>query len=211
MRWVVFDLGGVVVRVASSWQECAVRAQISFHDRPELADPVIQFSALRDYQAGRIELDGFLANLGAFLGCPPADAAKAHGAMLVNEYEGLSDLAAQIRADGGMLSCLSNTNEPHVEVMLTDPRFATVGGFDKHLFSHLVRLEKPDPAIYHWACETLEAGPSEIIFFDDSEPNIRAAQELGWAAYWIQPAVAPALQIRKALLQEGFALGGSKN
>lgn len=211
MRWVVFDLGGVVVRVANSWRECAQRAQISFQDRLGLEEPVIQFRSLREFQAGRIDDKAYFAELGKYLGCSPSEAELAHQAVLIGEYEGLFELSSEIRDHGAMQSCLSNTNEPHVEVMLSDPRFRTVAGFEKHLFSHRVRLEKPNSDIYEWACQSLPASPDQIVFFDDSEPNVDTARRLGWAAHLVRPEDEPAAQIRSALRQEGLPVSGIKN
>jgi 2-haloacid dehalogenase len=42
------------------------------------------------------------------------------------------------------------------------------------------RLIKPDPAIFRLACERTGLAPKEMLFIDDSPPNIEAAQALGF-------------------------------
>src|SRR5262249_60370776 len=50
---------------------------------------------------------------------------------------------------------------------------------DEIISSHEVGVSKPDPRIYEIACERLGVLPEEMIFLDDVEPNVAAAQDLG--------------------------------
>ncbi len=47
------------------------------------------------------------------------------------------------------------------------------------LYSHEVGMQKPDPRIYALTCERLGLQPSEVIFLDDREGAISAANEYG--------------------------------
>lgn len=60
---------------------------------------------------------------------------------------------------------------------------------------------KPDPAFYALACERFGLAPSEVLFFDDSEWNVRAAQAFGFDTHhFTDPAaVRPALEARGLL------------
>jgi HAD superfamily hydrolase (TIGR01509 family) len=40
-------------------------------------------------------------------------------------------------------------------------------------------LSKPDPTIYALVYERLQAGTEEMVFLDDSEPNVDAARQAG--------------------------------
>jgi putative hydrolase of the HAD superfamily len=53
---------------------------------------------------------------------------------------------------------------------------------DVIVYSHEVGLAKPDPAIYELTERRLGVPPHEIVFIDDVEPNIEAAQQRGWYA-----------------------------
>lgn len=46
-------------------------------------------------------------------------------------------------------------------------------------YSHEVGFSKPDPRIYTIACERLGRRPEEIVFLDDAEPNVAAANDYG--------------------------------
>ncbi|MHB8669248.1 MAG: HAD-IA family hydrolase [Acidimicrobiales bacterium] len=45
--------------------------------------------------------------------------------------------------------------------------------------SSRVGLRKPDPAIYHLACEELGVPPTETVFLDDLGQNLKPARQLG--------------------------------
>jgi putative hydrolase of the HAD superfamily len=50
---------------------------------------------------------------------------------------------------------------------------------DLIIYSHEVQLRKPDRRIYALTCERLGVNPHEMLFLDDVEENITAAQALG--------------------------------
>jgi FMN phosphatase YigB (HAD superfamily) len=71
---------------------------------------------------------------------------------------------------------------------------------DHQFASHLIRARKPGGEIYvHLEKQTGVSGP-EILFFDDMEENVRAAEKRGWNTEWINVELNdPMGQIRKAL------------
>lgn len=54
---------------------------------------------------------------------------------------------------------------------------------DDLVYSHEVHLAKPDPAIYHLACQRLAVAPDEVVFIDDLPENVDAAAALGMHAF----------------------------
>jgi 2-haloacid dehalogenase/putative hydrolase of the HAD superfamily len=58
------------------------------------------------------------------------------------------------------------------------------------------KLIKPEPAIYHLACERAGLAPQELLFVDDSAVNIAAAAELGFHVHRFDDpaALRPALE-----------------
>jgi len=54
--------------------------------------------------------------------------------------------------------------------------------FDDVVCSALVRMAKPDPAIYALSAERLGLAPQRCVFIDDSERNIEAARAAGMHA-----------------------------
>ena len=51
--------------------------------------------------------------------------------------------------------------------------------FDDVVLSYQVGLIKPDLRIFELAAERLEAKPSECVFIDNDEENVRAAEKCG--------------------------------
>lgn len=54
---------------------------------------------------------------------------------------------------------------------------------DGGVFSYLVRLIKPDPAIYRLICERYSLEPEECVFIDDKQVNVDAARAFGMQAF----------------------------
>ena len=54
-----------------------------------------------------------------------------------------------------------------------------LSGFHHHTWSYMLNTAKPDPAIYTHAAAGLETPPRHILFIDDREDNIAAAQAVG--------------------------------
>lgn len=90
---------------------------------------------------------------------------------------GSEDLLERVR-DRYSVAFLSNSNEVHAEII--PKRFPNLfQRGDSLVFSHLLRVAKPDPAFFLRALEMIEAAPAECIFVDDLQENVRAAQSVG--------------------------------
>jgi len=51
--------------------------------------------------------------------------------------------------------------------------------FERVFISAVLRMKKPDPAIYRHALKEMNVLPQESLFIDDKEENIAAALNLG--------------------------------
>ncbi len=58
--------------------------------------------------------------------------------------------------------------------------------FDVFIESSVEGLRKPDPAIYHLACERLARAPEELVFLDDIGANLKPARALGMATIKVE-------------------------
>ena len=58
-------------------------------------------------------------------------------------------------------------------------KFDWIGNFHHAVWSHALRLRKPEPEIYAAAANGLGVPPARILFIDDKEENIRAAEQFG--------------------------------
>ena len=92
------------------------------------------------------------------------------------------------------LAIISNTNEAHIAYAEATYSFFSL--FPVRIYSHHVKIMKPDRAIYDAALAALGGiDPLETLFIDDLESNILAASKLGWQTIHLRPDV----NLREAL------------
>lgn len=78
------------------------------------------------------------------------------------------------------IAILSNAGSSWVRDMLLSPDEGKL--FSDMVLSFEVGLIKPDPAIYHLACQRLGIEPAEAVFVDDQLGYCQAAEALGMQA-----------------------------
>ncbi|GAB1484368.1 HAD family phosphatase [Treponema sp.] len=90
-------------------------------------------------------------------------------------------LADSVKKAGLKLGILSNM--PHEFLALCRKRFPLIAGADVGIYSCELGLNKPEKAIYEALLARLMLEPEEVAFFDDLEPNVRGARDLGIQAF----------------------------
>jgi FMN phosphatase YigB (HAD superfamily) len=210
VRLVVFDLGGVLVRIVRSWAEAHERAGLP-PDHPALSDPefLTDRSGLsRLHQLGAIDPPTWAARIAEVSGgaYSPQDATAVLTHWQYGEYPGADALLGDLERAGVEVAALSNTNEQHWAVLRPaagPPAYPTVARFRRAYASHELGLMKPDPAIYAHVEDDTGVPPEGILFFEDTQPNAEAARARGWRAEVVDPAGDPIAQIRAALARHG--------
>ena len=94
---------------------------------------------------------------------------------------------------------LSNISHETLESTLAmSPAF---GRLQSVVASGLEGVIKPDPAIFHLACERFGYAPQDLLFIDDGKYNVDAAAALGFDVHhFTEPAaLRPALEARSLL------------
>ncbi len=206
VRLVCFDLGGVIIRICQTWAERCAAAGLAIRN-PELWDEIkpLRDELMVQYQTGRIEGSHFAQQLSEALRglYSPAEIMAIHDAWLIDEYEGVGAIVDRLHQAGLDTAALTNITHEHWVRM---PQFPTVGRLHHRLASHELRLHKPDPAIYLRLEHQLGYAGREILFFDDTEENVQAAQTVGWRAERIDPARDTARQMAEAMAEHGVAV-----
>jgi putative hydrolase of the HAD superfamily len=195
---VVFDLGGVLVRIASSWADAHALAGLPAHS--VLASEAFDASvvdALAELQRGAVSVEEFYrrvadASDGAY---EPADIEVIHDAWTREQYPGVEAVFDALDVAGVTTAVLSNTSAPHwtrlaaLEALAgaEAPEYPVVLRAKHRFASHLIGLLKPDRAVFDLVATTTQTAPEQILFFDDVAAYVAAAREAGWHAEQIDP------------------------
>jgi FMN phosphatase YigB (HAD superfamily) len=205
---VCFDLGRVLIRICNNWREACGLAGIPIpHDRPYVDDA----AAGRDHEAivlldtGKIDLAEFACRVGPTRGISPDDVVRAYDIFLREPYPGAVELVEELVAAGVATACLSNTSDGHWRQICDRGHVSSfpVDRFTWRFASHLIGACKPADAIYEHVERTSGLPPSGIVFFDDLEENVNAAQKRGWHGHHIAIDADPIAQARAHLRDHG--------
>lgn len=183
IKWVLFDLGGVLLEVEQS------RIFEAFARVPGCllvpAEVEAKIRSAKLFWSGFMEREISPEELARFFNMllktqlsegKVVEAVNAElGATITSTAELLPGLRKIVQ-----VGCLSNTNSIHWEKLLSAYEF--MGHFDRRFASQMLGCAKPDNTIYEKVEQMLEVDARSILFFDDRQENIDAAARLGWNA-----------------------------
>ncbi len=198
---VIFDLGGVLIRLCDGWEHACELARVT-PAKPITDDDKHQLVQLvcRE-EVGALAHGEFYKQASPLLGLTPDEALAMSDAWLRGPFDGIGDLIDAVHDAGLKTACLSNTNDNHWRAM-TDPAHRNglpLGRLHHRFASHLVRDRKPNPTIYQHVAQATDTPPGAILFFDDSAENITAASAQGWQACHIKNPKDPVPQMTSHL------------
>ncbi len=213
VRIVVFDWGGVILRICRSWREGCERAGFGVREgseHPELAAERRRIA--HDYQIGAIGCDAFCAALSDAMNglYTPDEMRSIHDAWLIEEYPGVAQLVERLVGLHSVTTgMLSNTNHLHWSQQLRPDeggtsRFPSARLLEHRHASHLLGVAKPDAGIFERFEAETGFSASEILFFDDLSENIASAHAHGWRAERIDHEGDTAAQIARHLASHGI-------
>jgi len=196
---ICFDLGGILVKMAKSWNECLSWAGYSSFCRPDLDVPVHTFEPYNLHEVGEMSDSDYLSALMDYLRLPSsADAFQAHLGFLHDAYQGTLELVQDIHHAGLRTACLSNTEEWHWQKM-TSLLYPAVQALQIQTASHLLKARKPEPGIFLAVSSLATVPVDRVVYFDDVQSNVDGALEAGWDAYLIDRFGDTAAQMRQIL------------
>jgi FMN phosphatase YigB (HAD superfamily) len=209
IRLVVFDAGGVIVRVTGPWAVAQARAGIAptaLQATPEF-EAAVQDLADR-HQRGELETAIYFDLVARASGLDASQVESILDNWIAEEYPGWDRVVERLERSGVETALLSNTNAYHWEYLIPGGskagRYPAIAHLGRHFASHELGAMKPDPAAYQAVEEQTGHAPGEILFFDDLPPNVDAARARGWRAVLIDPDGDPVAQIVDALDAAGL-------
>jgi len=180
--WFLFDLGNTVIKLAYERVLGAICADASM-SRDELVELLEEPGAYRDMERGAVsfyEFYEFLCEHAGYRGSI-RDFHHVWCDFFDGTMPGIEDLLDRIR-ERYRIAFLSNSNEIHAELIPT--QFAAIfHKDDPFVFSHRLKVAKPDPDIFRLALQTIGATAQNTIFIDDLLENVLAARAIGMRAF----------------------------
>jgi glucose-1-phosphatase len=181
---IIFDLGGVIMNLDLNKTTEAFH-RLGLHEMSLTTDTVSVHKIYKDYEKGAISSDEFRNAIKASYASLISDEEfdEAWSAMLVDIPEDRIDFLANLGSRYRTF-LLSNTNEIHLNHLneyLSEnfgiEDFSAL--FEADYYSHQLKMRKPDMEIFHAVCEQSDIEPSQTVFIDDVEANVRAACAAG--------------------------------
>ncbi|HEU0183988.1 MAG TPA: HAD-IA family hydrolase [Blastocatellia bacterium] len=205
IQWVVFDLGGVVVKLDAdgALEELARRSATD-------KNLIKSFLGARDesnlspdekLSLGLLEVDDYIALLNRTLRrkLTREEIIDLRLQVIQGEDDDVLEII-RVLSTQRKVACFSNTHALHWDHMLANYRSFRI--FHCAVASHLIHAAKPDPRAFAIVCRELEAEPAECLFIDDSLANAEAARAAGWHAIHFKGAAA----LREELREYGLVL-----
>lgn len=181
IEFIYFDLGNVLVSFDHSraWQQIAGLTGIA----PARAEQILFNSGLQTrYEMGEISTEEFHRYF-----CKQAQVNISLEDLCFaasDIFEPLDDsvqLLQTLSQAGHRLGLLSNTCDCHWQFFQDDVRFNFLHtSFELTVLSFVAGCMKPDTDIYRFAARQANCDPESILFIDDLEENVKAAQSNGF-------------------------------
>jgi HAD superfamily hydrolase (TIGR01509 family) len=205
IQWIVFDLGGVVVKLnidgalealarRSDTDGNLIRAFMSARDESNLSPD-------EKMQLGLLDIDQYAALLNQALRrkLTREEVVDLRLQVIQGEDEEVLEIIRDLSVRRNV-ACFSNTHAIHWDYMLAN--YQSFKFWRRAVASHLIHAAKPDPKAFAIACRELEAEPAELLFIDDALANAEAARAAGWRAIHFKGAAA----LREELQEYGLVI-----
>ncbi|MFI1507002.1 HAD family hydrolase [Streptomyces sp. NPDC020597] len=177
-RVVLFDLFGVIARHQrpGALEKMAARCQAS----PD-AFTTAYWTHRPPYDSGRHTAAAYWTDV-LHAVSRPADACAIEELRLadIDSWSRVDDrMVAYVQhlRDRARVALLSNIPADHADAFVTAQSW--LHGLDHVAFSGKIGAAKPDPAAFRHCVSALHAAPTDVLFVDDREENVRAAQAVG--------------------------------
>lgn len=198
-KWFVFDLGNVLIRLSYERVLARICAQ-SDVERDALVPMLESAGGYRDLERGLVHFEQFHATLCRVAGYRGEleELRETWSDFFDGPVEGIDLLLERVR-ERYKVAYLSNSNAVH-EAVIAQKFKALFRDGEPIVYSHRLRIAKPDHAIFQRLLERLNASAADVLFTDDLLENVRAAREVGIRAWVFE---SPA-QLATQLEEEGL-------
>jgi putative hydrolase of the HAD superfamily len=185
IRALLFDLGGVIVeldwdRAFAAWARAAKVDAAQLRQRFSFDEPY------QRHERGEIRAVEYYDALNASLGIDVPHEVLDQGwrDIFASAIEPTASLLRELHGSIPLYA-FSNTNPVHYDAWST--RFREVLTPFEHVFTSCdIGARKPDRAAFEHVARAIGVAPEAILFFDDTEENIRGARAIGMPAVLVR-------------------------
>ena len=203
VKGIAFDWGGVFT--VGTFDGRAIERLAHLLELPAAAVRGPYLDLMELFEVGAFDLPTFQARLCAALG-READEPPSGAPSSTPRSNAPRPTRSSPRSPTSTRSGMLSNNVPVLcDRVRDDARTARV---ERFVFSNEIGVRKPDPAAYMALAEALQLAPHEIVFVDDAERNVAAAQALGFRALLLDAPAAFAARWRAALPDLAHAVDG---
>jgi epoxide hydrolase-like predicted phosphatase len=182
---IIFDLGGVVLNLSV---DSTLRkfSELSGHPVEKVIETYHSRPEFLAYEKGEITNDEFRKSLKDIFGVTSTDLEldTCWNAMLLDIPPERIELLLELKSNYKTY-LLSNTNAIHLECFSGILK-KSAGNLDsleplfhRTYYSHLMKMRKPDAAIYEYVLRENNLKATETIFLDDNLANLKGAASVG--------------------------------
>ena len=203
IKAVVFDMGGVIVRLDMDTCVANFKELAGFADIEDYLDRFHQKGFISDLEEGKTQPEDFYRE--CLKHSRPGTDMKTVQHCFCSLLDGLEeDLLELIRSLRGRypLYVLSNNNpisRAYFCEMMKECGLDPAEVFEKEFYSYEMHLLKPAREVYEHVVESIGTRPEEILFIDDARDNIEAAQAAGITTLWLRPGMDIVKEVTKML------------
>ena len=203
IKAVVFDMGGVIVRLDMDRCIANFKELAGFADIEDYLDRFHQKGFISDLEEGLLTEEEFYHE--CLRHSRPGTTVETVRHCFCSLLDGLEDETLDvIRSLCGRypLYILSNNNpvsRKYFCEMMTERGLDPAEVFAKEFYSYEMHLLKPVREVYEHVVESVGVKPEEILFIDDARDNVEAARAVGITTIWVQPGMDLANEIEKLL------------
>ena len=183
IKTLIFDFGGVIATISRD-KAVAAFTRIGLNDADDRLDKYHQSGIFQALEEGKLDEIGFRTELGRLCNRELSfeEVKKAWLGFFVEVPPAILKYLEELKKEYRIL-ILSNTN-PYVMSWACSPEFSSQGKSladycDKLYLSYQLGCTKPDKGIFYHMLEDSGMVPSETLFVDDGDSNVRIGKELG--------------------------------
>lgn len=184
INFTYFDLGGVVIKdfsASQKWDDLKKSLGVTKHNESTFAEIWQRYQ--QELCLDR-DVDSLMPILETKLGTT-----YPNNFSILNEFVNRFEANPYINpvlhlaAKRGKVGLLTNAY-PRMLNSVYEKKLMPLFEFEPIIDSSVVQLQKPDSAIFEFATKAAVVPPENILFIDNTEGHLTAAQQLGWQTYW---------------------------